>query len=153
MTYGISFPFRDSLKGTYLRLTETISDEIRSDLLHLLLTRKGSRYYMPDFGTRLYEFIFEPFDNVTFSAIESDIRESVQKYLPNLLINNISIEPYNTVENVIETPFSVDENMESASNIYRVPGKGTTEYTAKVRIDYSVTSSVFNESDFIIINI
>ena len=36
--------------------------KIRADLLHLILTRKGSRYYLPDFGTRIYEFIFEPMD-------------------------------------------------------------------------------------------
>lgn len=154
MTYGIDFPFRDSLKGTFLRLTETASSEIRADLLHLLLTRKGSRYYMPDFGTRLYEYIFEPYDGITFSAIESDIRDSIQKYMPNIFINNITVEPYNTTR-VDETnvPFeaSIDEDLNS--NIYRVPGKGTSEYTAKVRIDYSVTSSVFNESDFIIINL
>ena len=61
ITYGINFPFRDSRKGYYLDLTETENAEIKADLLHLLLTRKGSRYYLPDFGTRLYEYIFEPF--------------------------------------------------------------------------------------------
>jgi hypothetical protein len=50
-TYGIVFPFRDSTKGTYFKLSELTSEEIRSNLLHLILTRKGSRYYLPDFGT------------------------------------------------------------------------------------------------------
>ena len=58
-TYGIAFPFNISNQGKYLRLTQTANDEIRTDLIHLLLTRKGSRYFLPDFGTRLYEYIFE----------------------------------------------------------------------------------------------
>ena len=37
--------------------------------------------------------------------------------------------------------------------VFRVPGIGTKEHTAKVRIDYKITSNVFESSDFIIINI
>ena len=59
ITYGINFPFQDSKVGKYLDLSEYTNDEIRSNLIHLLLTRKGSRFFLPDFGTRLYEYIFE----------------------------------------------------------------------------------------------
>jgi phage baseplate assembly protein W len=90
LTYGINFPFRDSKKGDYLQLTELQKDEVRAALLHLILTRKGSRYYLPTFGTRIYEFIFEPYDGLTFSAIESDIRDAISTFMPNLIVNNIS---------------------------------------------------------------
>lgn len=150
-TYGIDFPFRDSVKGDYLQLTEYQSQEVRADLIHLLLTRKGTRYFLPDFGTRLYEYIFEPFDGLTFSAIETDIRDSISKYMPNLVVNNISIEPISKDE---EVPVGERETLgDQVWQIYRVPGKGTSEYTAKVRIDYSTDGSTFDQSDFIIINI
>ncbi len=42
-TYGINFPFADSQTGKYLFLTQTADEEIRTDLIHLLLTRKGTR--------------------------------------------------------------------------------------------------------------
>ena len=45
ITYGITFPFRDSFNGKYLDLTDYASEEVRTNLIHLLLTRKGSRYY------------------------------------------------------------------------------------------------------------
>jgi phage baseplate assembly protein W len=152
LTYGINFPFRDSKKGDYLMLTEYEKDEVRSDLIHLILTRKGSRYYLPTFGTRIYEFIFEPFDGITFNAIESDIRDSISTFMPNLIVNNISIEPalpedegpLGTNATVIDTDLPY---------IYRVPGKGTADYTAKIRIDYSTNNSTFAQSDFVIINI
>jgi phage baseplate assembly protein W len=151
-TYGINFPFRDSTQGDYLQLTETQAAEIKADLIHLLLTRKGSRYYLPDFGTRLYEFLFEPFDGLTFSAIESDIRDAVEKYLPNLLLNSITISPADTT---VESDSQNKENIAGPSDIsiYRFPGKGTSEYTAKIKIDYSTSNSTFAQSDFVIINI
>jgi len=151
-TYGINFPFRDSTRGDYLQLTETEAAEIKADLIHLLLTRKGTRYYLPDFGTRLYEFLFEPFDGLTFNAIESDIRDAVEKYLPNLLLNSISISPAD-VSGEADSQFGENIAGPSDIRIYRFPGKGTSEYTAKIRIDYSTSRSAFAQSDFVILNI
>ena len=152
ITYGLNFPFRDSRKGDYLQLTEFESQEIKADLIHLLLTRKGTRYYLPEFGTRLYEFLFEPFDGLTFSAIESDIRDAVSMFMPNLLLNNITITPADPQE---EADIATGQNLvgTSESSIYRFPGKGTSEYTAKIRIDYSTDKNTFSQSDFVIINI
>ena len=149
ITYGINFPFMDSKVGKYLELSEYTNDEIRSNLIHLLLTRKGSRFFLPDFGTRLYEYIFEPLDGPTFNDIESEIKESVEQYIPNLLITSIRVTalsseeagPYVTTEgNVVNTQLTI-------------PGLATKEYTAKVRIDYQITNDVFNSSSFVIINI
>ena len=151
-TYGINFPFRDSRRGDYLELTQLESQQVKSDLIHLLLTRTGSRYYLPEFGTRLYEFLFEPFDGLTFDAIQSDIRDAVQTFMPNLLLNQITITPADPEE---EVDSMIGENTlgTSESPIYRLPGKGTSEYTAKIRIDYSNNRSSFAQSDFVIINI
>lgn len=151
-TYGINFPFRDSRRGDYLELTQLESQQVKSDLIHLLLTRKGSRYYLPEFGTRLYEFLFEPFDGLTFDAIQSDIRDSVQQFMPNLLLNQITITPADPMEEV-DTMIGENTIGTSESPIYRLPGKGTSEYTAKIRIDYSNNRSTFAQSDFVIINI
>ena len=93
-TYGISFPFRQSNVGDYLLLTQYSDEEIRTNLLHLILTRKGSRYYLPDFGTRLYEFIFEPLDGETFGVLRGEIESAINTFIPNLTIQSIKIEPY-----------------------------------------------------------
>ena len=146
-TYGINFPFNDSREGKYLSLSSTATQEIRTDLIHLLLTRKGTRYYMPNFGTRLYEFIFEPMDGPTFSEIEAEIRASVEEYIPNITITNISVTDASDGEEDKGTYIDGDER------IYRVPGIGLKEHTAKVKIEYTITDDVFNASDFIIINI
>lgn len=121
---NIRFPFQDSPKGYYLDLTTNTADAIKSDLMHLILTKKGSRYYKPDFGTNLLRFIFEPNDGLTHSMVTQDITDTVKKYIPNLSITNVSI-----VQN--------DNN----------------EHVATVTINYTITEDVFEESDTLIINI
>jgi phage baseplate assembly protein W len=148
ITYGIDFPFRDSLKGDYLSLTETPEREIRANLIHLLLTKKGSRYFLPDFGTRIYEYIFDQNDMVTFSLIEEEIREGVKKYIPNLEINSIDIV---SAEEDPDQDVTVSQ-MED-ERLFRVSDYSTKPYTAKVRINYTVNNGAFSSSDFVIINI
>jgi phage baseplate assembly protein W len=148
VTYGINFPFRNSTEGKYLDLSNTPAEELKTDLIHLLLTRKGTRYFLPDFGTRLLEYIFEPLDGPTFSQIEAEIRDSVQKYIPNLRITNLQVYDASTEEETGNRTV-----IEGDSRVFRVPGIATKEHTAKVRIDYVVTSNAFESSDFIIINI
>ena len=148
-TYGLAFPFEQSSLGKYLGVTPTADDEIRSNLIHLLLTRKGTRYFLPDFGTRLYEFIFEPLDGPTFSDVEAEIRESVGRYMPGVLVTNVEIKEA-TAD--LEDPGATYINSEGQRE-FRVPGLSQKEYTAKVRIDYKVTNSAFESSDFVIINI
>lgn len=146
--YGLDFPFRDSLKGDYLKMTESPEREVRSNLIHLILTRKGSRYYLPDFGTRLYEYIFDQNDTISFSLIQEEIRESVRKYIPNLDINSIDVVSAEDDPDNIRV-FSQDED----ERLFRVSDDSTKPYTAKVKIDYTVNNGAFTSSDFIIINI
>ena len=148
VTYGVDYPFRDSQKGDYLNMTDIPEKEIRANLIHLLLTRKGSRYYLPDFGTRLYQYIFDQNDAVTYNLIEEEIREGVKKYIPNLDINSISIMSAEDDPNQ-ERSISQDED----ERLFRVSDESTKPYTAVVKIDYTVNNGSFSTSDFIILNI
>lgn len=121
---NIRFPFQDSSKGFFLALNNIDADAIKSDLMHLILTRKGQRLYNPDFGTDLLRYIFQPEDGLTLGQIQEEITTVVRKYLPKLQINNISVTQ------------SED-----------------SEYAAVIRIDYTITDLVFNTTDFVIINV
>lgn len=147
-TYGIDFPFRDSLKGEYLKMTDNPEREVRANLIHLLLTRKGSRYYLPDFGTRLYEYIFEQNDQVSFNHIEEEIRDSVKKYIPNLDINSIEVVSAEDDPDRVRT-ISQDED----ERLFRYTPESGRPYTAVVKLDYTVNNGAFSVSDFIILNI
>jgi phage baseplate assembly protein W len=108
---NIDFPFKDSKKGFYLKLNQTDRDAIRADLLHLLLTNKGERLYLPDFGSDLKKFIFEPNDGITHEEIRENLNDTIKKYIPNLIINSIIFKNNDVEESiVVELTFTVTED-------------------------------------------
>jgi phage baseplate assembly protein W len=117
---NIRYPFQDSPDGFFVDLNKTTKEAVKSDLLHLLLTNKGTRYYLPDFGTNLRRYIFQPNDAPTHNEIIGEIQIAVDTYLPGLKIVSIDV--------------NVDENNENASI---------------VNVKFTVTQGVFEETDFI----
>lgn len=89
-TYGIKFPFNDDPdKNRLFSMTQITKDALTSNLLLLLLTQKGERYYEPDYGTNLLKFIFEPGDGLIEADIEQEIKNTVSLYIPQLKIKKI----------------------------------------------------------------
>jgi phage baseplate assembly protein W len=121
---NINYPFKNSEKGFFIDLNDTDNDAIKADLLHLILTRKGQRLYNPDFGTDLLKFIFEPEDDLTFNKIKEEIFNTVKRYIPQLQLDELTVE----------------ESTE-------------TQYAAVVTIKYTLTDSVFETSDIIVIKL
>ena len=107
---NIDFPFRDSDNGFYFKMNKTDKDAIRADLLHLLLTNKGERLYLPEFGSDLKKFIFEPNDEVTQEEIKDNLNQTITRFIPNLLINDISFRN-DTIEEliIVELTYTVIE--------------------------------------------
>jgi phage baseplate assembly protein W len=106
MAINIKFPLEDDVNNNYfLDTSKTTKDALRSSLLLLLLTEKGERYYMPDYGTNLNSFIFDPKDAETLKAIEAEIKKTVGKYIPQLTISSVD---FYMLED--ETGLVVDEN-------------------------------------------
>lgn len=116
---NIRFPFEESNRGFFVELNQTTKDAVKSDLLHLLFTDKGSRYYLPEFGTNLKRYIFEQNDNITQRDIISEIQLEVNTFIPGLKIRNITS--------------NLDNNKPKSFN---------------VRIEFSVGEGIFEESDF-----
>ena len=128
---NIAFPFRDDdTKNYFLKMNKNSYDAIKSDLLHLLLTTPGDRLYLPDFGTNLKQFLFEPNDNQVRDDIRNEVQNAVSKYIPNLTITTLTVD----------RPDAREYN-----------GKG--DHSAVVRIDYIVTEGALNKVDFVTITV
>lgn len=121
---NIDFPFRDSEGGFFLKLNTEDTKAIKADLLHLILTNKGERLYLPEFGTNLRKHLFSPFDEITQDEIKTEMIEAIKKFIPNIKIDSIDIE-------------------ESERN----------EYGVTVKINYTITEDVFEMQDLIIIQL
>jgi len=115
---NIDFPFKDSEKGFYFKLNNTDKEAIKADLMHLLLTNKGERLYMPDFGSDLRKFIFQPNDNITHNEIKDNLNETIKRYIPNLVVDSIEFKN-NEIEEliIVVLKYTVVEGTFSSSDV------------------------------------
>jgi len=87
---NLKFPFNDSDIGYLLEYNKDSINAIKSDILHIVLTKKGSRFFKRDFGTNLYTYLFEQNDTVTLSDIKVEANDSLEILQPNVEIKNIT---------------------------------------------------------------
>jgi phage baseplate assembly protein W len=94
---GISIPFN---AGGVFNQTYSTKDQIKSNLINLLLTYKGERIENPEFGADLSRLLFEPLTEDLYPRIQNQIISSVNMYIPEITLLDIEITPnidYNTV--------------------------------------------------------
>jgi phage baseplate assembly protein W len=105
-------------------MNKLTKDAITSNLLLLLLTQRGERYYHPNYGTDLLKYIFEPKDNLTLSEIEREIKQTVSDFIPEVTITRIDMfsdgiddmgQPLNENEIKVVIDFIYSENTFSDS--------------------------------------
>ena len=90
--YGIKFPFTIlNDRNVFIDLNNDLHEKVASEIAHVILTPKKTRLRMPDFGTDLIRFIFSPNDEISWTDIESEIYDSVNKYVPNASINKVDV--------------------------------------------------------------
>lgn len=89
---NITYPFVDSDKGWFLGMNKDARNAIRSKVAYLLTTQKGTRYRLPDFGVNLRQYIGEQNDAILNAAIQSEINNAVDRFLPNVNIKKFAID-------------------------------------------------------------
>jgi len=94
--YGFSYPFVANPKRGYFSKESGVT-LVRNNLTQLLLTTKGERVMIPDFGTNLKYFLFEPLDKFTVQNIRDDILGAVNKYAPGVKVVSLRVFPSNTI--------------------------------------------------------
>ena len=86
---GIPYPIEPHPMG-FLR-SQCGLDQIKSDLLVLLLTNPGERIMMPEFGTPLRTLMFEPNDSNLHMQARSMIIRAIDQWEPRVVINSIEV--------------------------------------------------------------
>ena len=100
-TISVNFPFKDDeINGKFFKMNTTTVDDIRSSLYFFISTRKGERWYDPNFGTRLYEFLFEKNDSIVASEIKESLKTDIQEYFNNVTIQDIQIDQSESTNNI-----------------------------------------------------
>lgn len=100
---GIVLPIERGPTG-YFRQGYTIRDQMKSNLINLIMTRKGERVMLPTFGCGIYEYIFEPLTQTTLSSIRGTIEEAIAIWMPHLSVQ--SLEVVETKEHTVTVTLS-----------------------------------------------
>lgn len=103
---GLSFPLGRSEVGMF-KQTKTTLQQARHNLKNLLLTRRGERPMQPEFGSRLYSFLFEQIDEDQIrDKIEEEILNTTSVWLPYVNIVDIDVNFSERDQNVISIKIS-----------------------------------------------
>jgi len=90
--YGFKFPLGDGSAGGFLKKSSGL-DIIKSQLRQLLLTTRGERLMLPNYGTNLKNYLMEPLDQATLSQVRREILESFTRYAKNVNVLKIQVFP------------------------------------------------------------
>jgi uncharacterized protein len=115
---GVSLPFDGP--GVF-NSTFTTKDQIKSNLVNLLLTDIGERVMNPTFGCELKRFIFEGITDENSSLIIESVTNSINIFVPEVTVTNITVNP-NTDYN------SIDVDVSYILNISQTPDQVTVQF-------------------------
>jgi len=104
------------------------ADIIKQDIYNHFMTAKGERVMMPEFGSIIWDYLYEPLDETTKQIIEQDAKDiinqdprvslqslSVVEFERGIIINaTLMILPQNKLEEMAIT-FNVNQNSNSNS--------------------------------------
>jgi len=86
ITIGVSFPLNEDnlFKGT-----QTVKEQIKTNLINLLLTEPGERLYTPNYGVGLKDLLFE--QNIDQDNIKSKINQQINFYIPEISLIDVQV--------------------------------------------------------------
>ena len=89
---GISLPMDHTDGSGFFPGTSTTLTQTSSNIRNLLLTNKGERVGLPEFGCGLLNVLFEPMSDDLLEDVRTEIEDSIAFWLPHVTINNIGVD-------------------------------------------------------------
>lgn len=110
---GFPYPVTPNPRGFFFAQSDI--DQIKSDMLILLLTNPGERVMLPNFGTPLRDLIFEPNDASLILRATQMIANSLQAFEPR-----VSISQINVTTNVDTTILDRNDDLTEQNHILQI---------------------------------
>ena len=110
VTIGVAFPLDDvnMFKGT-----KTLKEQVKANLINLLLTQQGERINEPNFGVGLKHYLFE--QKIDIDSLNTVINEQINFYIPEISL----------IDTVVD--FLDDEHLLFIKIIYSINADNTTD--------------------------
>lgn len=87
---GLSIPFN---KFSAFKSTYSTKEQVKYNLINLLLTNKGERVENPEFGCDIKKSIFDFINTDNINKINNNIRVGIQTFIPEINLENVIITP------------------------------------------------------------
>lgn len=94
---GIAYPLQFSVNGQTELLSLTVGSPLINQSIHTILaTRIGERYNNVEFGSRIPELVFEPYDNITKDLAYYYSSQALQRWEKRISVTGIRFVIDNT---------------------------------------------------------
>ena len=110
---GLQYPLVSTSRGILAQKSGV--DQIKADLLQLLLTNPGERVMIPNFGTPLRQLIFEPNDASLALQARQMISKAITDWEPRIVVTDIEVKTQIADEDL--NPLDEKEDREAILNI------------------------------------
>lgn len=91
--------------------TQSGLNQIKSDLVVLLLTNPGERVMLPEFGTPLRTLLFEPNDTIVADEARNMIINSIKLWEPRVVIESIDVTSGDSIDRRSLSPLDTSEDL------------------------------------------
>ena len=107
--YSVALPFVYNKEDGPYALNKNMLDVVKQNLKTLILTDRGERIMLPEFGVGLKKFLFENFNQTTKMQIQSEVTTQVRRYMPFISIDSVDVleDPANLNNLIVQIKFSV----------------------------------------------
>ena len=78
-TIGVAFPLDEF---NLQQGTHTVKEQIKSNIVNLVLTEKGERLFLPNYGVGLKKLIFQ--NDIDLPNLNNNINQQIQLFLPQI---------------------------------------------------------------------
>lgn len=90
--FGLKFPLGSAPYGGIFSKSSGIN-MIKESVTQLLLTERGERIMLPNYGCNLRRYLFQPLDETTFQSIRNEIETSFSNYIVGAKITKLAVFP------------------------------------------------------------
>jgi len=93
-TLGITLPMNgvnNTELSSFFNMSKTTEEQVISNYINLLLTRKGERFMQPEFGVGLMYYVFEQNTDFLNTFLRDEILMQSALWLPYIQVNDIRV--------------------------------------------------------------
>jgi phage baseplate assembly protein W len=88
---GLTLPIQNGSGGFFAQTTYTL-EQVKTNIINLLNTRKGERRMQPTFGHSLNKFVFDQNDATLPQRVKQSLTNDINYWVPVANIDNIEIK-------------------------------------------------------------